>query len=172
MEALVDTSGEEHLSNSPHRPEIHHTNNARLPTGLSPTASRKKMSFISAGPAYGLPRLADQIPRPSAHTVQHTGSLNQIKEQRSSANGVGGDAWRRWFQRHRKAFRSLSLKMQVMLQEQATKVYDTSGSRTRKPDRITTQTVVQLLQDLSDAPGEMGTMQRTLNREIFRCICQ
>lgn len=172
LEALADTKSEENVTSGHHRPELHGANTARLPTRL-PSGSRKKVSFFSAGPEYGLPRLSDQIPRPTPHAAAPSGSSNQIKEQRpNTSTGVGGEAWRRWFRRHREAFRSLAVRIQVCLQEQSTKLYhDASDSgTTRKPDRLTTQTLVRLLKDLSNAPGEMGQMQRTLNREILRCI--
>ena len=166
VEDMADTNNEELLFNSHYRPESH-PNSPRVAT----TGSRKKVSFVSAGPAYGLPRLSDQLSRAPPQTAPPSGSLNQIKEQRASAYDVGGDAyWKRWFESHREAFRSLSLKMQVRLHEQSAKAYDAGESGTRKPDRLTTQTVVRLLGDLSDAPGEMGRLQRMLNREILRCI--
>ena len=96
--------------------------------------------------------------------------MNQIKEYRPTADDRGGDAWRRWFERHRENFRSLSVKMQVRLTEQSSKADAANGTISRKPDRLTTQTVVQLLEDLSSAPGEMGKLQRALTREILRCI--
>ena len=165
MEDLEGISNDELSFNSHHLPESR-PNSALLPT----TGSNKKVSFVSAGSAYGLPRLSDQMYRAASQTTPPSVSLNQIKEQRPSNLDAGADAWKRWFQRHREAFRSLSLKMQVRLHEQSAKAHDADEWGTRKPDRLTTQTVVRLLGDLSDAPGEMGQLQKMLNREILRCI--